>query len=90
MSLFLLVLFFFPFVSHAERIKEFSTIMSNTASSSSAFNVSESIQYDFEGTSRHGIYRTIPLINLDGSKLTIDTIRVTDAAGEKQIPFATE
>lgn len=69
------VLFGIPGVSHAERITNFSSTI--TISNDSSIQVNESISYDFEGESKHGIYREIPLRNNDGSTLSIDSVMVT-------------
>ena len=90
-SMFFVMLVFscFPFVTHAEKINVFSTMISASNIDDHVL-VSELIQYDFEGVSRHGIYRTIPLKNKDGSMLNIDNIRVENATLDGVVPFTTE
>ncbi len=69
----------FPHISHAERIKNFSSdiIINDDAT----VQVVETITYDFEGASKHGIFRDIPLNNNDGSFLDIENVSVIDEQG---------
>lgn len=73
------VLFCIPLISHAERIKNFS--INIKVQENSEVLVTEQVTYDFEGLSRHGIYRDIPIHNSDGSWLVVKNITVTDEDG---------
>lgn len=73
------VLFSIPGISHAERIKDFSSEI--TINNDATVQVVETIKYDFESASRHGIFRDIPLDNSDGSSLEIGNISVVDEQG---------
>ena len=74
----------------AETINSFDTTFDINADGT--VTVQERIQYDFEGVSRHGIFRDIEMIktNADGTqyRLDIDDIEVLDEAGRSQ-PFVT-
>lgn len=79
-----------PRVARAEVIHSFDTTFDIQADGT--VTVQERIQYDFEGVSRHGIFRDIEMIktNADGTqyRLDIDDIEVLDEAGRAQ-PFVT-
>lgn len=62
----------------AEAIRSFD--VSIRLSASTDFEVEERIRWDFEGASKHGIYRRIPL-DRSGPRLRIDIASVTDEAG---------
>lgn len=77
---FVIIIFIcFPKITHAEKINSF--IADIKINSDSTVSVTEKIQYDFESESRHGMFRTIPLNNNDGSEISIDRISVMDQAG---------
>jgi hypothetical protein len=54
---FLGVFFCIPSISHAEKINDFSAVI--TVQKNAELRVVEKIQYDFEGADRHGIFRRI-------------------------------
>ncbi len=58
--LLLVVLFLIGTLSSAERIQRF--VVDTTIDQSGELFVTETIDYDFEGASRHGIYRDIPFM----------------------------
>lgn len=72
------MLFCIPLVSHAERIKSFKQDL--VVNGDGSVRVTERITYDFEGASRHGIYRDIPFRNSDGSYLDILDVNAADDA----------
>ena len=89
MRKFFLILFFFGFVvtsstrCHAEIIRSFNTDV--RVSPDSTLQVAENIVMDFEGTSRHGIYRTIPVRyfrNGNSYSIYIRDLRVTNERGQ--------
>lgn len=77
-------------LARAETINSFDTTFE--VNTDGTVTVEEQIQYDFEGVSRHGIFRDIEMIktNADGTqyRLNIDDIEVLDEAGRAQ-PFVT-
>ena len=76
---FLGVFFCIPGISHAEKINEFNAAI--TVQKNAELRVVEKIQYDFEGASRHGIFRSIATNNSDGSEINIKNITVTNEQG---------
>jgi len=69
-------------VAHAERILNFDTV--GRIQQDSSVIVTERIEYDFEGESRHGIYRDIPVRykNSYGNfSIRLGNISVTDESG---------
>ncbi len=82
------VFFSIPGISHAERIKDF--LSEITINNDATVQVTETIEYDFEGASRHGIFRDIPLDNSDGSSLEISQVTVTDDQGGRYQKKVTE
>ena len=74
----------FPTAAHAEDIQSFTGTY--VIGADGRVNVQEQIMYDFGDASRHGIYRTIPLIktNTDGKKfqLSLTDINVTNGKDE--------
>ncbi len=82
----LLFLFIIPVgsVLHAETIQDFNTDIA--IQTDGTIEVKEKIIYDFEGDSKHGIYRDIPTtkINDEGKtfRLTFETQSVTDEFGK--------
>ncbi len=62
--------------AHAEVIKSFDSTV--VVSPDASITVTEKIIYDYEGASRHGIFRTIPLSGKDAS-LQVDAISVVDS-----------
>jgi len=77
--IFLGLFFVFTNRAHAEVIHDFNSTINVLADSSILVN--EKINYDFEGALRHGIYRTIPLINSKGQPIEVKVISVTDEKG---------
>ncbi|MFB6181560.1 MAG: DUF2207 domain-containing protein [Candidatus Magasanikbacteria bacterium] len=80
-------IFLSPLPLQAEEINNYSVDIKINKDSS--INVSESIEYDFEESSRHGIFRTIPLDAWSGlldKKIEISDIKVTDNKGNER-PF---
>ncbi len=75
----MIIVLCFPAVTHAEKINSF--VSDIQIHSDASISVTEKIQYDFESESRHGIFRTIPLNNNDGSEISIDNISVKDQNG---------
>lgn len=71
--------FLYSHTVFAERITTFDSAI--TVHSNATISVTENINYDFEDQSRHGIFRTIPLQNSDGSEIVIDIISVTNENG---------
>ena len=68
----------------AERIREFDVTVSLDADG--VFLVEERILYDFEGATRHGIYRDIPVRyerNVGSYRVKLEAIGVTDAQGQR-------
>jgi uncharacterized membrane protein len=67
----LLASFFIPHVVHAEEINRIDETI--TVQSDGRLEVSEGIIYDFANVSRHGIFRTIPVIktNTEGKKFVV-------------------
>jgi uncharacterized membrane protein len=76
---FLGVFFCIPSISHAEKINDFSAVI--TVQKNAELRVVEKIQYDFEGADRHGIFRSIATNNSDGSEIGIKNITVTNERG---------
>ncbi len=62
----LLTIFLLPTLAKAEVIHSFTSDI--TLSQDGSFTVSETIQYDYEGTERHGIFRQIPISHLQPSE----------------------
>lgn len=83
--LFLLIFISNPQSSFAEVIHSFDTNI--TAHKNGAMDITETINYDFEGEYRHGIYRDIPLSSMVGNlyrNIKIDNIQVLkDSQTEK-------
>jgi len=74
---FLLIFFTNPSSSFAEVIHSFDTNI--TAHKNGTMNITETINYDFEGEYRHGIYRDIPLFSTVGNLyriIKIDNVHV--------------
>jgi uncharacterized membrane protein len=70
------------FTPHAVFAEKITTFESNiTVHPDATISVTEKINYDFETQLRHGIFRTIPLRNSDGSKILIKNILVKDEKG---------
>lgn len=76
---FLGVFFCIPGISYAEKISVFDATV--TVQKNAELRVVEKIQYDFEGASRHGIFRSIATNNSDGSEIGIKNISVTNEQG---------
>lgn len=76
---FLGVFFCIPGISHAEKISDFSALI--TVQKNTELRVVEKIQYDFEGAARHGIFRSIATHNSDGSEIGLKNITVTNEQG---------
>lgn len=70
----------------AERIRDFETLL--TLSVDGSFRVEERIRYDFEGVSRHGIYREVPVRYGRGAaadyRIRLEVLSVTDARGNER------
>lgn len=80
-------IFVLPFAAKAEKITDFQSDISIKADAS--ISVRETIQYDFEGASRHGIFRNIPVsykARGGNFNLRLANVRVTDDGGAS-IPF---
>jgi uncharacterized membrane protein YgcG len=69
---------FSPLVK-AEVIRNFSTTINVLPDSS--ILVTEKINYDFEDVIRHGITRTIPLVNSKNKPIKIEVVSITDENG---------
>jgi len=67
---------FFASVAHAETIKDFNSKI--TVLPDSSIFVEENITYNFEESIRHGIYRTIPLLNSKNESTKIEVVSVLD------------
>jgi hypothetical protein len=74
--IFSVILTLTPFVSKAEIVKSFVSDISVFPDSS--LIVEEEIDYDFENSLKHGIYREIPLVNERGENIEINVLSVTD------------
>jgi hypothetical protein len=85
---FLVLMVLMPKIGHAEKIQSFNDeiVVKNNAT----LQVTETIIYDFEGASRHGIFRDIPLDNSDGSSLSINSVSVVDDQGSAYQKSITE
>lgn len=81
--LLLSLLFIFPSAILGEEISSFSSDI--IVQQNGTIDVKETIDYDFESASRHGIFRTIPYIktNTEGKKfrMNLEPQRVVDEAG---------
>src|SRR3989339_840649 len=71
--------FVFTPIAHAEVIQEFKSVI--TVLPDSSIFVEEKITYNFEDSIRHGIFRTIPLLNSKSEPIEIEVISVTDEDG---------
>ena len=80
-SMFFVVVAFLitPSTARAEKINSFESEI--IVHHDSSISVTENIEYDFEQESKHGIFRTIPLDNSDGSKISIKDISVKNEKG---------
>ena len=68
--------------SHTVFAEKITTFESNiTVHIDATISVNEKINYDFETESRHGIFRTIPLGNNDGSEILVKNVSVKDEKG---------
>ncbi len=68
--------------SHTVFAEKITTFESNiTVHIDATISVTEKINYDFETESRHGIFRTIPLGNNDGSEILVKNVSVKDEKG---------
>ncbi len=80
-TLFNIIIFlglFFIFIPkvHAEVIRDFNSVI--TVLPDSSVFVDEKITYDFEKMIRHGIFRSIPLLNSKSEPMSIEVVSVTD------------
>ncbi len=66
-------------IVYAEVIQEFKSVI--TVLPDSSIFVEEKITYNFEDSIRHGIFRTIPLLNSKSEPIEIEVISVTDEDG---------
>lgn len=82
-TLFAVGVFAFASNARAEKISSFD--ISTKIERDGSVNLTEYIQYDFEGVERHGIFREIPLFSKDGPKIAIEVLGVSN--GEEDIPF---
>lgn len=77
--LFLGLFFVFSQTVNAEVIKNFTSTINVLPDSSILVN--EKIEYDFETSIKHGIFRTIPLKSNLGTPIKVDVISVLDSNG---------
>ena len=78
-----------PLAAHAARVRSFDTVV--RANPDASLDVSETIVYDFEGASRHGIVQKIPVVyDRGGGTYTLkwELQSVTDENGVAQ-PYST-
>lgn len=78
---FLLSLFFFvPSVSYAERITDFHSDI--YLQKDDSVKVIETVRYDTEGESHHGIYRNVPLNSFEGNPVGLSNVKVVSVKDE--------
>jgi uncharacterized membrane protein len=71
--------FLYSHTVFAEKITTFESAI--TVRTDATISVIEKINYDFETGSRHGIFRTIPFENSDGSEILVKNVSVKDEKG---------
>lgn len=71
--------FFYSHTVFAEKITTFESAV--TVRTDATIFITEKINYDFETESRHGIFRTIPFENSDGSEILVKNVSVKDEKG---------
>ena len=88
LALFLLITASLARPARAETIRSFDAVV--RANKDASLDVSETIVYDFEGASKHGIYRDIPIVyQRDGGTYSLrwEVLSVTDQSGAAR-PYA--
>jgi len=81
-----IIFFSFFSITQAEVINNFNSVI--TVLPDASISIQEKIIYDFEGESKHGIFRTIPLVNSKKEKIEINNIFVKDE-NNLSYPFST-